>query len=387
MKNSLLEHIIRNVLAEATIRTPVVIKGLYGADKSDYEAAGAIFGFDVKTIAKRVNKERLSNDELLEKVNRAIQENPANKPIQDFVNRDNMIAVVSGDFRASARVYSFRVWIFEEQYLDFQLRMLPLNEKGVQLSTSTPLYQISTPEDRFVGGIGFSKFLGKAGVQFFENGEKYANLNYAIKYKDTLDLNGLREYEDWYNKLKKINKTLPTVTFKMPDIDKLPDSSSEGQVDDKIYMVDENPQYYADVNGESVPISSKLENEEIQIQQYIGSTKDETMKTFLFTGDIIDDKYQNDGIIEYVGSVTDSDTMNPIFIGTLRIKNITSTYDVEYIFWMGSLTNYKMWQGNENVNTQEAVLNGAVKDGEILGSSKITTPAGKTKTWDEVFKK
>ena len=48
MKNSLLEHIIRNALTEATIRTPVVIKGLYGVDKSEYEAAGAIFGFDVK---------------------------------------------------------------------------------------------------------------------------------------------------------------------------------------------------------------------------------------------------------------------------------------------------------------------------------------------------
>ena len=386
MKNSLLEHIIRNALTEATIRTPVVIKGLYGVDKSEYEAAGAIFGFDVKTIAKRVNKERLSNDELLEKVNRAIQENPANKPIQDFVNRDNMVAVISGDFRASARVYSFRVWIFEEQYLEFQLRMLPLNEKGVQLSTSTPLNQITTPEDRVVGGLGFSKFLGKAGVNFFENGEKYANLNYAIKYKDTLDLNGLREYEDWYNKLKKINKTLPTVAFKMPDIDKLPDSSAD-QTDDNIYIVDDESQYYGNVNGESIPISGKLENEEIQIQQYINSTKDETTKTFLFTGDIIDDKYQNEDIIEYVGSVTDPDTMNPIFIGTLRIKNITSTYDVEYIFWMGSLTDYKMWQGSGNVNTQEAVLNGAVKDGKILGSSKITTSAGKTKTWDEVFKK
>lgn len=389
MKNNLLERIIKNTLLEYSI--PVKADILVGSDQSDYEAAGAIAGFNIRVIAKKFKGVRPSESQLFKSINNVIQQDVDFEKIglRNIANRGGMVALISGDLRASARNYSFRVWFFDEQYWKYQTMMLPLNEKGQILSTPTELgVPVKPGETERVITYGYAMYLGKAGIRFFKNGKDYANLDWisdSLKKKDTLDLDGLRKYEAWYNKLKKINATLPTEEFKMPDIDKLP---VYGEIDNNIYIVDEEPESrftMSDSNTDaSFAFPEKLENEEIQIKQYIGQTNKKQVKV-LFTGDILDSSYDADAKIEYVGALTDPVTGNQFFIGTIqaKIQKIDeSGWTGYYSIRMGSLTNYKFWEG-ETGKQKDYVVNGAVKDFEIDDSSTITDLDGKTMTWGQ----
>jgi hypothetical protein len=367
MKRDLLEQLIRKAIFEQTAdsdpitkRIPVKISTLIGSDKSDYVAAGAIYGFDVvRTVVKKQKGQRASESTMFAAINDVLKNTPVFKPIYDVVNREGLVALVSGDFKPSARILSFRCWIFELNYWDAQIDLpykseFNYNDKPDQATiyTKTVLR------------------IGRADVREFENGNYYAgpvllelNLN-----QTNVDVKGLKAYEAWYNKLRKINKTLPTVDFQITDISKLPAESISPAVDDKIY-IEEVPQFTTTINGEEFSLPEKIENEEQQIRRYIGRTNT-TTKTFLFSGDWVEETSDK---VEYIGTATDAETANPVYIGTIRLtgKNST-TNELEYRFLNGTLTNYEMWKGDNNYPTfQNYVVTGEVKDGKVVDDAKI----------------
>ena len=415
MKQNLLERIIRTMLFEQSEVTPieydpedipVKISLMNGADKtterSEYEAAGALYGFDVRVIAKKfkpkqepgtnkqkskVTKERASEDVLFKSVNDTLKQ-PQFAKAASMLNSTNMISLISGDYRPSARVFSFRCWVFDADFFDAKLVLpfLPVTKTTGGIDTTTGLKIIDTGQEEMVTVyVGLTKErLGNAAIMKFEDGKYFAETNLLEMdlNQETADPKGLKQYEEWYNKLRKINGTLPTVDFKFTDISKLPEAPIETPYE---YTPTEK-QYNIDIDGKDVAIPGKLENEEIVIRYTLlaDNLLKKVEKTFLFTGDILDDKYEQNTIY-YIGSVTDPVTMNKIFIGT--IQAITYNYSTDelqliYRFWQGTITDFKFWEEAGGI-MKDYLVSGDVENGVFVDSATITKPNGKTSTWKE----
>ncbi len=394
MKQNLLERIIRTMLFEQSEVTPieydpedipVKITLMNGADKtterSEYEAAGAVYGFDVKVIAKKFKpkqepgtdkqktklpKVRASADVLFKSINDTLKQPQFAKASSMLNNNHNVL--ISGDLRPSARVFSFRCWVFDREFFANQTELF------LKKDTTT------RPEDSVQIFVRIPERLGDSSINKFENGEYYAKqllLNKGLN-RQNVDPIGLKQYEEWYNKLKKINITLPTVDFTKIDISKLPEApvvEPDAPIE-KIYSVD--------MGGKDVDLFSKMENEEITVIFTLLADKvlSKVTKTFLFTGDILDDKYEQD-IIQYVGSVTDPVTMNKLFIGTIQAEAYNSvTLELEYRFWQGTITDFKFWEEAGGI-MKDYLVSGDVENGVFVDSATITKPNGKTSTWKE----
>jgi hypothetical protein len=347
MRNSLLEHIIRTILFEDAEeissdaeKFPVRITTLVGTDKTDYLDAGAIYGFDVKVVAKRFKGERTraTEDVLFNSINDTLRQ-PFLQKISNIVNQSGLIALISGDFRPSARIFSFRCWIFESAYWNNQRSLL--RKKDTEVVQGDRITIITSVEYR----------IGNAEIKKFLNGDSYGGMTLVNDIgltQENVDVAGLKQYEIWYNKLRKINKTLPTIDFQITDISKLPKQYTE------------------------IPAESELENEEIQIQQYIG-TGSKKLKTFLFTGTADDATYDY-----YSGDVIDPTTSTICFTGTLKRMRGLDTYE----FWQGTLNNYKYWEGASG-KIQNFVISGKVDNGNISNATTILSPSGETRTWQQ----
>ena len=394
MKQNLLERIIRTMLFEQSEVTPieydpedipVKISLMNGADKtterSEYEAAGALYGFDVRVIAKKfkpkqepgTNKQksklpkvRASADVLFKSINDTLKQPQFAKASSMLNNNHNVL--ISGDLRPSARVFSFRCWVFDREFFANQTELF------LKKDTTT------RPEDRVQIFVRTPERLGDSSINKFENGEYYAKQLLLDKglNRQNVDPIGLKQYEEWYNKLKKINITLPTVDFTKIDISKLPEApvvEPDAPIE-KIYSVD--------MGGKDVDLFSKMENEEITVIFTLLADKvlSKVTKTFLFTGDILDDKYEQD-IIQYIGSVTDPVTMNKIFIGTIQAVSYNyATLELNYRFWQGTITDFKFWEEGGGI-PKDYLVSGDVENGVFVDSATITKPNGKTSTWKE----
>ena len=415
MKKNLLERIIRTMLFEQSEVTPieydpedipVKITLMNGADKtterSEYEDAGAVYGFDVKVIAKKFKpkqepgankqksklpKERASEDVLFKSINDTLKQ-PQFAKVASILNSTGMYALISGDYRPSARVFSFRCWVFDADFFDakWNLPFLPVTKTTGGKDPETGLKIIDTGlEDIVTVYAGLTKErLGNAAIMKFEDGKWYAEtslLDLGLNQKNA-DPKGLKQYEEWYNKLRKINGTLPTVDFKFTDISKLP----EAPVETPYEYTPAEKQYYVDIDGKDVAIPSKLENEEIIIRFTLlaDNLLKKFEKTFLFTGDILDDKYEQ-GIIQYIGSVTDPITMNKLFIGTIQgisYNYATDELQLIYRFWQGTITDFKFWEEGGGI-MKDYLVSGDVENGVFVDSATITKTNGKTNTWKE----
>ena len=393
MKQNLLERIIRTMLFEQSEVTPieydpedipVKISLMNGADKtterSEYEAAGAVYGFDVRVIAKKFKpkqepgtdkqksklpKVRASEDVLFKSINDVLKQ-PQFAKVTNILNQDH-VALISGDLRPSARVFSFRCWVFDREFFANQTELFLKKDKD-------------TTGDQVQIFIRTLERIGDSSINKFENGEYYAKQLLLEKglNRQNVDPNGLKQYEEWYNKLKKINITLPTVDFTKIDISKLPEApvNEPDPPIEKIYTIN--------LNGKDVDLYSKMENQEITIIFTFLADKilSKVTKTFLFTGDILDDKYEQD-IIQYIGSVTDPVTMNKIFIGTIQAEAYNSaSLELEYRFWQGTITDFKFWEEGGGI-MKDYLVSGDVENGVFVDSATITKPNGKTSTWKE----
>jgi hypothetical protein len=380
MKRDLLEQLIRKAIFEQNVdevpvtkKIPIKISSLIGSDKSQYVAAGAIYGFDVeRAVVKKQKGQRASESTMFAAINDVLKNTSVFKPIYDIVNREGLVALISGDFKPSARILSFRCWIFERNYWDAQID-LPYKQE----------FNYKTKPDEVIVYTKADLYIGRAVVKKFENGTWYAGqmlLDQSLNQLN-VDVKGLKSYETWYNKLRKINKTLPTVEFQLTDISKLPPGYPDiPDAEDDTFYIEDVPQFTTTIDGEEFSLSEKLENAELQIQKHIRST-DKTTKTFLFSGDVI----QSSTFVDYIGTATDAETANPVFVGSIRLigKNST-TNELEYAFLDGTLTNYAMWKGDADSPTfQTYVITGEVKNGKIVDEAKIIDSQDTTRssTW------
>jgi len=391
MKRDLLEQIIRKAIFEqngndvpVTKKIPVKISTLIGSDKSDYVAAGAIYGFDVvRTVVKKQRGQRASESTMFAAINDVLKNTPV-LPIYDVVNREGLLALISGDFKPSARILSFRCWIFEDAYILNKIRMVwsdSIIQKNIGISGNKWSYDY--------GDIGFSAFdlpgktnyyIGKAPVEKFVNGLQYDGQKLIEMGLSQSDVNPTKliEYQAWYESLRKLNKTLPSEDFKITNIKNLP--LTNPITDNAKMYVEEIPQFTITIDGEEFSLPEKLENEELQIRRHIGGT-DKTTKTFLFSGDLV----KTSDKVDYIGTATDAETANPVFVGSIRLigKNST-TNELEYAFLDGTLTNYAMWKDDADSPTfQTYVITGEVKNGKILDEAKIidSTNPDRSSTW------
>ena len=207
MKKNLLEYIIKTVLFEdddSKKKKKIIsvdIKELVNQDKQDYLAAGAIFGFDVKVVAKLGDGTGIDKLSAFSYIDKFVSL-PEQSYFYNMLNKPNQTAIASYDFRKSERVHKFRIWIFETKFY--------------QTIIDIPFKKYQTVGDEVLVFTKASYHISQTLINFFEEGGYWGTRLYAaIDVK--IDPDGLKKYKQWYEALRKINKNKPTPNFQYID--------------------------------------------------------------------------------------------------------------------------------------------------------------------------
>jgi hypothetical protein len=391
MKRNLLEYIIKRALfedeSESTANdkktnsvptVPIKITILGGQDAIDYQEAGAVLGFDVKVgkLTDPLLKKELTTGDVFNYIDKWMKDNV--QKYYTMLNSEGYFGIASYEFRPSERVDKYRIWIFETNYLAMIISkpFIQTNNSNANATTSQTSKNVTTNQEtdkitRWLPtvSIGDAK-IGQTDIAFFSTLKLWGP--FLLRFLDIkFDTAGLKTYETWYNKLKKINKGIASPDFQYSNQIIEPLSSAELNVTNTST---------SGVLGKQYDDTEKTDSSLNRISDVVISvlTADGESRNCIIDYNTTKTEFNADDAIKYkvklYKGTTSKQIAGRIFASSVNnyegsIKKINET---TFALVTGYLTNWPLY--SENSKFKDYEFSGLLRDGNLQPGTTVKVP-------------